>query len=1062
MKPKFISALVLSVLAFCLNVSAQTVSPEAARAKATDFFSTGARNLPAKKGVKRQAPAVGNIELAYTSEKDGKTCFYVFNNGDDGGFVIVGGDEAAKEILAFSDHGHFDYDEAPDNFKNMLEQYAEQISLAKPVEQKRMAKAPATNVQKEDIADLIETTWDQWDPYNRAIPQLVNSYTGEEFAPPTGCVPTAAAQIMKYWNYPEHGTGNISRTIDYSREDPYNIGFGGSAPEFGTITHNIDYENSYYEWGNMLNSYTGQETEDQINAVSTLMYHVGVACYGIYGIEGTTGAYPEEGLKTYFGYSPKATALSRKQFDDETWEELIYGELALNRPVLYFGSIGLEGHEYIIHGYSSDYDMYKVNWGWGGWMDCYCKLTPTSGNTFLGYDNGQSAIVRLQPATLDSENTPDYGDVFWADGFKYKVISGYYRTVEIIRPEENEPQYIGDISLPSKVNYLGVDYTVISVGFQAFLSYNIPDIYDQHPISDIISLPENLRMIGEQGFSGCVRIQNLVIPDNVSILGEYAFDRWVRLENLTLPSNLKEIKRECFRYCRSLVRLVVPEGTEIIGGDAFAHCNSLNYVELPSTLDSLSPGVFSGCSNIDVMICKAATPPATNAYTTPFPNSVNNGYLLVPEASIDLYKAARYWNDWQYIVPLESTDLSMIGETVTIDNIEYKIIPSGAEVKNVSYSSPTITIPDAINVNDKEYQVVSIGSYACGSNVDCDIVALPQYLTTIKSNAFYCCQAKTISIPNSVTSIGNGAFDYCENLERIRIPDLIEDVSFSWFYGCKNLCIIELSQNVKSVTPYEGLPNLFTLVCHSEDVPSDNLPVGEEIYSCCVEGTLYVPSASIEQYRNSDSWKNWRFIKAIDEFDANEELIKTTSDKLEYRLLNHGAIVLRPIDEMEDVDIPEFIEYEGQNYDVISIAEEAFSYYYNDWKSIKTIHLPSSMHSVMKGAFAFRYRSNTDLSAINLPDNITFIGKDAFKGFTNLKNITMPSSLRVLYDAFEGTSVEKAHYSRRNCFCRGWFIFWRYEKFERNCLSINIGTQMELCYRIWRTRECVYLITKFC
>lgn len=1015
MRSKVFFAFVLSVITSCLSLHAQTVSPEAARAKAMDFFSTGAKNLPARKGAMRKAPAVSNVELAYTSEKDGKTCFYVYNNGTDGGFVIVGGDEVAQEILAYSDHGHFDYDKAPDNFKDMLSQYTEQISLAKPVAKSQPAKSPAkvaaaTTVQKEDIPDLIETTWDQWDPYNRAIPKLVNSNTGEEYNPPTGCVATAVAQIMKYWNYPEHGTGSISRTIDYSQENPYNLGFGGSAPEFGAVTHNIDYQNSYYDWGNMLNNYSGEETEEQINAVSTLMYHVGVACSGIYGIGETTGAYPEEGLKKYFGYSPKAKAISRDKFDDQTWEEIIYGELTQNRPVIYSGAQQEGGgHEYIVHGYSSEYDMYSINWGWGGFLDCYCKLTPVEGSTLLGYEYGQQAVVRLQPATLDSDADVDYGDIFWADGFKYRVISRIYHTVEVIRPEEDEPQdrYIGEISLPSVVSYLGEDYSVIIVDYKAFVPYDIPASYNEYPISKIISLSDNLRIIRELGFQGCVRIQDLVLPDNVSILYEYAFDRCVALKNVTLPCNLKEIRRECFGLCTSLESVVIPEGTKIIGSQAFERCGKLGYIELPSTLDSLGSGVFADCDNIEVLICKASTPPSTDVVfgTPPFSAaSAQNGYLLVPEASIDLYKSARHWKDWKNIVPIESTDLSMIGETFKIDNIEYKIIPAGAEVKEVLYSSPTITIPDVVNVNNKEYKVVSIGQDAC--SVYCDSVILPQFLTTIKPYAFKWCDAKSISIPNSVTSIGAGAFLYCENLEKIRIPDLIEEVSFGWFGACKNLHLVEIPQNVKQVpSSYEGLPNLFTIICHSKEVPN---PGGEgAIGSCSVEGTLYVPSGSVQQYRNAIGWKNWRFIKSIDEFDADEQPIKVTENGIQYRILNHGAVVLRPTEGTENVIIPESIEYDGQSYDVISIAEEAFRWYYiwenNGWNPINSVQLPTTIHSIMKYAF----QNQTELNTINFPDNITYIGREAFEGCTKLQDVTLPDSLKVIYNAFRGTAIDK-------------------------------------------------------
>lgn len=997
MKPRFISALVLSVLTFCLNVSAQTVSPEAARAKATDFFSTGARNLPAKKGVKRQAPAVDNIELAYTSEKDGKTCFYVFNNGDDGGFVIVGGDEAAKEILVFSDHGHFNYDEAPDNFKNMLEQYAEQISLAKPVEQKRMAKAPATNVQKEDIADLIETTWDQWDPYNRAIPQLVNSYTGEEFAPPTGCVQTAVAQVMKYWNYPEHGVGHETKVLDYSQINAYDPGAANYTPEFGTMVHNVDFASTTYDWGNMLNNYTGEKTEKQINAVSTLMYHAGVACNAVWGVYETTGASPAEGLQKFFDYSPKAEEIERDEYDDETWEELIYGELKQDRPVLYSGvGDGYVSHQYIVHGYSSEYDMYKVNWGWGGTMDCYCKLTPVSGSTLLGYENHQTAVIRLQPATMDNTSFLDYGDTFWCDGFKYKVISSTYNTVELIKPDENEQQYSEPtITIPSKVNYGGLDYSVIAIGKNAFHRWVSPGVY--LPSITEMSLPDNLRIIRALAFAGC-DIKTISIPNSVSYMDQACLSS-TQIEEIELPNSLKSIPGQCFAYCYSLKSVNIPEGVTSIGAYAFENCTNLAILELPASLTSLEWGVFRGCNNLEILTCHSETPPLCSEIEYPFSETTNTGYLFVPETSIDSYKNSTYWQDWKNIKPIESTDIPSLGKIVTFDNIEYKLIPTGAEISNVLIDGSELTIPDYIFVNGAEWKVVSVGSHAFEYK-SFDKVVLPQYLSTIKSEAFSGCYAKQIVIPKSVTIIGTYAFAYCYYLERIILPSSVESIPSGCFAYCRNLYEVELPSSLKNVDSdaFTGCENLFTIICNSEETPLWNNYSPK--FSNYVEGTVYVPSGSVQKYRSSNYWKDWRFIEPIESYNETHEPTIIVKDRLSYRLLDHGAIVLTPKYNINDDNlvIPETIEYENKEYEVISIGINAFSNRY-----FSSVHLPSSIHSIMAGAFA----DCSELVDINLCDNITYIGVRAFERCYNLQSIHIPASLKTIYDSFQLSSIEK-------------------------------------------------------
>ena len=97
--------------------------------------------------------------------------YYVFNRGDDGGFVIVSGDDGAEEILGYSDRGSFDLAHIPDNMRTWLDGYAEEIEWVQqhPVEGKRrtaMASATGLEISRMEVAPLIETTWGQDNPYN--------------------------------------------------------------------------------------------------------------------------------------------------------------------------------------------------------------------------------------------------------------------------------------------------------------------------------------------------------------------------------------------------------------------------------------------------------------------------------------------------------------------------------------------------------------------------------------------------------------------------------------------------------------------------------------------------------------------------------------------------------------------------------------------------------------------------------------------------------------------------------------------------------------------------------
>ncbi|MBR5068767.1 MAG: Spi family protease inhibitor, partial [Bacteroidales bacterium] len=198
--------LLFLLLPFSTVMMAQEISIDVAKSRTFDFLS---RQSVGPKYAKGTTSSI-DLKLAYTSKSEGKTCFYVFNVGDDNGFVIAGGDEAALEILGYSDCGTFDYDTAPENFRWWLSQYTEQIAHAEAPSEEALAAVAAYRAKaaqtRDDIAPLMETYWKQDYPYNSEIP--IYESNGARYV--TGCVATAMAQVMKRWNYPEHGLGSYS------------------------------------------------------------------------------------------------------------------------------------------------------------------------------------------------------------------------------------------------------------------------------------------------------------------------------------------------------------------------------------------------------------------------------------------------------------------------------------------------------------------------------------------------------------------------------------------------------------------------------------------------------------------------------------------------------------------------------------------------------------------------------------------------------------------------------------------------------------------------------------
>ena len=368
----------------CNSLMAQEVSVDEAKSRALDFLTN---NTPAAKRAKGNNMPL-SLSLAYTSRSENKTCFYVFNVGEDKGFVIAGGDEAAREILGYCDHGKFDYDSAPENFKWWLGEYTNQIAHAElsaeagsssSYSAPRRAKAED---QRESIGPLIKTKWNQGYPYNSEIP--VYSSDGQPYM--TGCVATAMAQVMKYWEHPVQGVG--------SHEYKWN----GN-------TFSANFGETTYDWGNMLDRYrSGTYNETEAKAVGTLMHHAGVAVEMKYGTGSSGAAFPgriRESLIKNFKYDPAVLSIERIYFfTDELWEDLIYDELNEGRPVLYAGTNvdGSGSHAFICDGYDSETGLFSFNWGWTGSEDGFYTLSGVNAVNFWSY--AQNIIINVQPKDL--------------------------------------------------------------------------------------------------------------------------------------------------------------------------------------------------------------------------------------------------------------------------------------------------------------------------------------------------------------------------------------------------------------------------------------------------------------------------------------------------------------------------------------------------------------------------------------------------------------------------------------------------------------------------------------
>ena len=389
--------LLLSLFLSTTMLFAERVSQSDAATVASNFLN-GAVTSSVKKG-KAATPARLTLKTAAPTASESQ--FYVYENPD-GGWVMVSASDVVKPILAYSTTGSFKFDNQPANIKKWLGQYEDLIKKveAEGAETSEEVKAEWTAVRSglktlkktSVVVDaLCKTIWDQGTPFNDQCPK----YNGTDMAI-TGCVATAMAQIMKYWEWPVTGTGSHS----YHPKDRTS---GEPSAYIENLTANFGETN--YDWANMRNAYySGKYTEEEGAAVAQLMYHCGVAVEMMYGassgsltVAGETDPSAENAFKTYFGYnSSTVKGYFRNDYTDANWIKMMKTELDNGRPILYGGGSedGSGGHAFVCDGYDSD-NFFHFNFGWSGSGDGFYLISSITPGYDLSYD--QDMIVGIQP-----------------------------------------------------------------------------------------------------------------------------------------------------------------------------------------------------------------------------------------------------------------------------------------------------------------------------------------------------------------------------------------------------------------------------------------------------------------------------------------------------------------------------------------------------------------------------------------------------------------------------------------------------------------------------------------
>ena len=826
--------------------------------------------------------------------------YYVFNAEDNGGFVIVAGDDRMKDILGYSEHGSLDQDNLPDNVKWLLDYYAQiAANMAPSPSPRREAKAAASD-ERTELPALLTTTWDQGEGYNAQCPNIYGQNA------PTGCVATAMAQVINYFQWPISDVRSIAayQTRTYQMELP-----ALPAKKFAWATLSDDDR----AW---LMRYCGQAVQMDYTAEESSARVLDMA----------------DALISVFNYSKTTKLADRQSYSDDEWEELIYHEVSVGRPVIYSGTISgtSAGHSFVVHGYRDG--LFLVNWGWSGQFDGYFALTNLSPNGAQGFSDLQSAVVAIQPASVDDGSVEDVKEVRTIHLDKAGTLSEFI--------SEKDKYNLRKLTLSGEVNS-----------------------------NDIYLIRE---MSQDPG-----RLEKLDLQDARIVKGGGHDDDFYGLDDDVIGGCM-------FLRCAKLCEIILPNSLTGINGEALSG-TGITTLMIPKSVTNIAPGALGGCNNLASLTVEDGNPVY---YSAPNSNAIfehSSGTLIggcattvIPEGTTTIGAFALWSLSGLKTITLPES-LTTIG-----DNAFYGCELSSIHIpKNVTsigfnafsaYGLTAITVDSENPVYDSRDNCNCLIETATNTVLTgCSNSKIPEGVVALGNESLSTSQITYTSLPQSLQSIGLRAFDF-SRLREIEIPAGVTTIEASAFFGCPHLKVVKVNSPTPLDIPESVFANLSgeaRLIVPDGTKEAYQAATGWNVFQHVMEASEYQPSCTLHVMPAGT------LSTLIPEGDRPyiRELTLTgelNNDDFQFLREKMGDGMLRAID-MSDARV-----IDNGAYDVL--CEAAFRL----MGSLETVSLPKTLTTIKDYAFM-----STDMRSLVVPKTVTTIGRDIFYYCENLSSLSV-------------------------------------------------------------------------
>ena len=440
-------------------------------------------------------------------------------------------------------------------------------------------------------------------------------------------------------------------------------------------------------------------------------------------------------------------------------------------------------------------------------------------------------------------------------------------------------------------------YKESDINYSGFTEVTIPSSVSYNNIT------YNVTSIGEDAFYKCSSLYTITIPESITSIGDYAFSNCKSLTSITIPNSVTSIGSGAFYNCSLITSISIPESVRSIGGSAF---EGTGYYNDKSNWENGNVLYIDNC-------LMDANTSMSGEYT------IKDGTrLLAGGAFYNCYKL---------------TSITIPESVTSIGSRAFHLC-----------TSLTSLVWNAINCEDLNYDNNNylfysgyITSFTFGDNVE----HIPAYLCKNMNNLL------SITIPNSVTSIGKGAFFGCSSLSSITIPNSVTSIGEYAFYDCSSLASVIIGNSVKSIgnDAFYNCSFLTTIT-----IPNSVTSIGNYVFSSCSSLT------SVTIPNNVTSIGEYAFYNC-----SSLTSITLTAPTME--AFCHGTA-----NQLIDLEIYRNIQIDGNE--------------------VTEIVIPESVDSIQSKAF---YMCN--ISSVEISDGVTSIGKNAFTDCPSLTSITIPNSV---------------------------------------------------------------------